>query len=175
MKWCTFLCISFDKKPYLCHVGRVQRIQNYSPAWLSSFIYFFSFFNTDLYDLEVNCCSNPHDWLVVGKLEISRPFMWSSVPLSILMWGPAKFLSLVPSETIWHDRSWSTLVQVMSWHVFGAKPLLEPLLTLSMKLLGARFSEIFMEKKIFIWRKCIWKNIVCKMSGILSQPPCVNP
>ena len=38
------------------------------------------------------------------------------------------------SDVIWHHGTWSTLVQVMAWRQTGAKPLPEPMLTLSLPL-----------------------------------------
>ena len=37
--------------------------------------------------------------------------------------------SLWPNDDVWHQTSWSTLVQVMAWCLFGTKPLPEPMLT----------------------------------------------
>ena len=35
--------------------------------------------------------------------------------------------SLRPSDAMWCETSWSTLVQVMAWHLTGNKPLTEPM------------------------------------------------
>ena len=53
-----------------------------------------------------------------------------------------------------HQWSGSALVQVMSCHLFGAKPLSEPIL--SIRLLGTNFSEIWIRILSFSFKECIW-------------------
>ena len=55
-----------------------------------------------------------------------------------------------PGNNIWHHSSWSSLVQLMACHLFGAKPLPESMITyFSIGPLGTNSSEICikMEKK----------------------------
>ena len=74
--------------------------------------------------------------------------------------------SLWPSDTLWHQTSWSTLVQVMS----SAEPMLtywqlDPQEHGSVKF-GSKYKH-FREQNIF-------DNVVCKMIGILFRSQCVN-
>ena len=48
---------------------------------------------------------------------------------TIFFIAPYWFSSMWPSDTIRHWTSWSTLVQVMVCHLFGTKPLPEPMPT----------------------------------------------
>ena len=66
---------------------------------------------------------NPHTWKdhlilrwVQGHLRIEKPL--------------GNYLnSLWPSDVIWGQRPWSSLVQLMACHLFGTKPLPKPMMT----------------------------------------------
>ena len=64
-------------------------------------------------------------------------------------------------------RQWtrSSLIQVMAWHLFGAKPLPEPMLIYQWN----RNQNII----IFI-HKIAFQYVACQMSAILFSPQCVN-
>ena len=62
--------------------------------------------------------------------------------------------SLCTSDTIWHWRSWSTMVQAMAFHLLVVKPLSEPMLN----------KWIFRNKLSEIWIK-IHILSVCKVNA----------
>ena len=72
------------------------------------------------------------------------------------------------SDTTWQHGSWSQLDQVIDWHIFRTKPLLEPMV-MPCQHLETNFNEIWMNILWFSCRK-MKKNVVCKMVVILSQP-----
>ena len=63
-----------------------------------------------------------------------------------------------PSAAYMHHWTGSALVQVMACHLFGTKPLPEPMLTYSQWTI---FSEIWIQIYNFHSRKCIWKCHLC--------------
>ena len=77
-----------------------------------------------------------------------KSFLNNGIMAWHLVWATAvllnSFISLCPSDTIWHHSTWSTLIQVMACHLFvtkaffgsgnslvplGNRPLTEPVLT----------------------------------------------
>ena len=74
-----------------------------------------------------------------------------------------------PPTSATYMRQWigSALVQIMSFRLFGTKPLSKPMLgycqLLSNGPLGTNFNEILIEIRKFHSRKCIWKY--CLWSG----------
>ena len=72
------------------------------------------------------------------------------------------FDSLWPSLTYW-----STLVQVMACHLFGAKPFPEPILINYFP--GNIFKKFYLKFKNFLLKNALG-NVVCKKSAILFKP-----
>ena len=68
----------------------------------------------------------PRSLLPYGKNE---PEWVNLLWLSVVKWFCFLFNTLWPNDIIWCCRSGSTLDQVMAYHLFGAKPLPEPILT----------------------------------------------
>ena len=73
-----------------------------------------------------------------------------------------------------HKWTMSSLVQAMAWHLSGAKPLPEPMMTYYQ-------SDLYKQTSIWFWSKCNhfhwrkkFKNAFCKLSAILSRPKCPN-
>ena len=81
-------------------------------------------------------------------------------------------------DVIWCHGVWSALVQVMAWHLFGAKPLPEPVLTCCrLDPVEINCMEIWMKYTSYLSRKCIKKNVVCKLVamfffGIIQYVKC---
>ena len=77
-------------------------------------------------------------------------------------------------DAIWYHRSLSTLVQAMAWHQFGAKPLLEPMVTYcyldsyeqTLVKEKAKYNDFHLENTS--------ENVFCKMSAILVRPQCAR-
>ena len=84
------------------------------------------------------------------------------------------FKSSPPSGTYMCRRTGSTLVQVMAGHLFGAKPLPEPMLTYCQMDPKEQTSEKFESKyKTFpSWKP--FEDVVCEMADILSRGRWVN-
>ena len=74
------------------------------------------------------------------------------------------FNPLWPNETIWYHGT--TLVQVMVYHLSGAMPLADPMLT--------NFSDFFYQNIIIFIQENALENDVWKMLVILFRPQWVN-
>ena len=75
---------------------------------------------------------------------------------------------------MWLHRTQSALVQIMACHLFGAKPLSDPMLTYC-QFDPQEYTSVKFESKYqtFVSWKCFSK---CRLQneGHLSRPPCVN-
>ena len=71
------------------------------------------------------------------------------------------------SDAIWYHKSGSLLFQVMVWHLFGAKPLPEPILTI--RPLWTNFNEIWIKIQKFSFKKMHFKMLSAKW-----QPFCLG-
>ena len=82
--------------------------------------------------------------------------------------------SLLVSDAILHQSSWSELFWGMVCWLLGAKPSPEPMLTyIWLDNLGTSFSEILIKIHFVTW-KCIWK-VASKMVNVLCQFQYVVP
>ena len=75
-------------------------------------------------------------WSKCVKTDVSECGLAGIDPQDRDIWRASVWHSLMQiyvtpvwsSEAIWHHRSWSILIQLMAYHLLGAKPLPEPLL-----------------------------------------------
>ena len=74
---------------------------------------------------------------------------------------------------MWHWRICSSQFQVMAYHLFGAKPLCEPMAYC--QFIPQEHTSVKFETKYkpFIQRNA-FENATCKMSAISLRPSCVN-
>ena len=81
----------------------------------------------------------------------------------------------MPSDAIWHHRSWSILLWLMAWHIFCTKPLLALMVT-SIWTSGTFFSEFYMNVQWFsfniIHLKIPWSAKWEPFGWILWRLPC---
>ena len=75
-------------------------------------------------------------------------------------WGPMKHIFLF---------TMSSLFQVMAWHLFGAEPLLEPMMTYLLNTEEQITMEFVLNTKHFC-KEIVFENVVCKDSTILLRP-----
>ena len=70
----------------------------------------------------------------------------------------------------------SSLIHVMACHLFGTKPLPEPMMAYRQLDLWEQYSVNFLSKlNYFHWQNCIWKcRLQRRGGGILSLPQCIN-
>ena len=91
-----------------------------------------------------------------------------SVPRWHMQWCyRVSFNSSPPSATYMRQWSRSVLVQIVTFHLFGAKPLSEG--KLGCGHLGTNFSEFSIKIQNVSFPKMHLKNIVCEMAAILSR------
>ena len=110
-------------------------------------------------------------WRRPGDKPLSEPMM-VRLPTHICVTRPQWVNSLWLSGDIWHQISWSTLVQLMACHMFHAKQLPEPMLTYSqLDHLKVKFESKY--KTLFMEDNAFGKG-ASKMVTILSQPQSVN-
>ena len=82
--------------------------------------------------------------------------------------------SLRPSDAAMHQQTRPSLVQMMSCHLFGIKPLSEPVVVYCQMDLGNKLQWNFdWNSKVFIEENA-HENVVCQMLAILPQPQCIN-
>ena len=99
-----------------------------------------------------------HDWDLVSRL-------WWSWSISCISW-------LWPINAIWCYRIWSTLVQVIDFHLFSTKPIPEPKLTYCQLELQEQTSVKFESKyDKFHSRICIWKCCLQNVSHFVKDLP----
>ena len=69
---------------------------------------------------------------------------------------------------------WSTLVQVMAWHLLVPSHYLNQCWIIHNWTPRNKFRWSFNESKIILNQENASKNVVCKMKAILFKPQCVN-
>ena len=79
---------------------------------------------------------------------------------------------LRPRDVYMRRWTWSSLVQIMVWCLFGAKPLSKPMLTSNQLEHKDKINEIS-KYEYFHSRKCVWKGCLENV-GHLSRSQCVN-
>ena len=86
------------------------------------------------------------------------------------LWPSNKLNSFRPSDAFMHHQARPSLVQMMARHLFGSKPLSEPMLAYCQLNPWEHISVTF-ELKI---QQFPWKNVDCNIGGILSPLQCAN-
>ena len=84
--------------------------------------------------------------------------------------------ALWPSDAVWHQTSWSTMVHSMAFCLFGAKSSLNPMLIYCQlkpdkRLFQGNLNQNEKKKSI---RKSTFENILCKLSTIFYRHQCLN-
>ena len=88
--------------------------------------------------------------------------------------GIPSFKTLRPGDACMRQWMKSSLVQVITCRLFGAKPLPEPILTFCHLDPSWHASVEFHQNTHIFIRENVFENIVCKISSSLSGPKCVN-
>ena len=73
-----------------------------------------------------------------------------------------------------HQWPGSSLVQVMAWRLFDAKPLPEPMLPYCQLDFWEQITYNLHQNSIIFIQENVFENVVWKMAAILSRPQCVN-
>ena len=81
--------------------------------------------------------------------------------------------SLRPGDAYMHLWTASSLVQVMACRLFSAKPLPEPMQTVSW-ILRNKLQQNFNQNSYIFIEENVFESVVYKTSAILSQPEWVN-
>ena len=71
------------------------------------------------------------------------------------------------------QKSRSSLAQIMACCLFSTKPLSEPMLVYFYPNPREQIPVIFQSNQTSLIRENDFENVDCKMSAVLSQPPCV--
>ena len=87
---------------------------------------------------------------LLGRSQLSNP---SDLPCSILEW-------MWPGDTTWHQRYWSTLVQVMAYRLLEDKPFPDAIFTYCCQSDHWEQTSVFIQDNAF-------ENIIGKMMTIL--------
>ena len=114
-------------------------------------------------------------WRITSEEHRYDPFLFYSARIIIIpLLHPGIVLYLL-IEAEWRLQPRSSLVQIMACRLFGGNPLSEPMMYYcQLDPWEKNFSQIVLEIKTFSFKKIHLKNIVWKMSAILSRPQCVK-
>ena len=104
------------------------------------------------------------------KAELSQVHVPTFVHVSTFF-CMGKVNSLWPCDTIYHHRTLLSLLQVMAWHLFVAKPL--PEARLKLLSIGPSGTKIWIWIQNFSFSNA-FENVLCKMSAIWFRPQCVK-
>ena len=104
---------------------------------------------------------------------MTSPFLHlnSLSPAKSVSWGGSSSRGLVYVTSLWRGDAicrcwpWSSLIQVMTWRLFGAKPWTTPDVLPTGQLNSGKFTRKI-KIQTFLSRKYVW-NIICKIGAIL--------
>ena len=80
------------------------------------------------------------------------------------------FNTLRLNETIWRHRAWSSLIQLMACHLFGAKPLPEPIEAYCQWNSTTKGQWNINKNQQTSFKENVYKNAVCNMAAFCRRP-----